>query len=81
MEVLIYGGRSLGKKFNIMEEEARAEAKEIYDKMKGFRITNVHRKKCTRVAVELIQNAVKTENGDSLKELHYKKVREEVENL
>lgn len=29
---------------------AKEKAKELYDKMKGFRVKNSHRKKCTLVA-------------------------------
>lgn len=32
------------------------KAKEIYDKMKGFRVKNTHRKKCALVAVDEIIN-------------------------
>lgn len=34
----------------------KQEAAEIYDKMKGFRVTNRHRKKCALVAVNMILN-------------------------
>ena len=35
------------------------KAKDLYDKMKGFRITNAHRKKCAIVAAtELRQNSI-----------------------
>jgi hypothetical protein len=32
----------------------KEKAYEIWDKMKGFRVTNAHRKKCCIVAIDLI---------------------------
>lgn len=34
---------------------AEEQLKEIYDQMKGFRVTNVHRKKCTIRAIKLVR--------------------------
>jgi hypothetical protein len=36
--------------------EPKEKALEIYDKMKGFRISNRHRMKCALVAVQQTQN-------------------------
>lgn len=55
------------------------KAKEIYDKMKGFRVTNKHRKKCALVAVdEVLRNA--NEMSLSLMD-YYNEVRIELESL
>ena len=35
----------------------KEQAKEIYDKMKGFRVTNAHRKKCALLTVTYIINS------------------------
>jgi hypothetical protein len=34
--------------------EAKEKAKDIYDKMKGFRVKNTHRKKCALICVDEI---------------------------
>lgn len=39
------------------------KAQEIYDKMKGFRITNKHRKKCALVCVNEIIESLKITIG------------------
>ncbi len=33
---------------------AKEKAKDIYDKMKGFRVKNIHRKKCALICVDEI---------------------------
>ncbi len=39
--------------------DPKEKAQEMYNSMKGFRVTNVHRKKCARVAIEkIIDNLV-----------------------
>lgn len=42
---------------------APEKAKEIYDKMKGFRVTNKHRKTTARRTVESIIESLKTTTG------------------
>ena len=46
---------------------AQEKAKEIYDKMKGFRVKNSHRKKCALIAVEEIIKSDNVENYPKLK--------------
>jgi hypothetical protein len=43
--------------------KAQIQAKEIYDNMKGFRITNKHRKSTTKKAVQLSIDTLKTSTG------------------
>lgn len=56
----------------------KEKAKDIYDKMKGFRVTNNHRKKCALIAVnEIIE---------SMYEYHtlyewWQEVKQEIEKL
>ena len=67
------------------------KAKQIYDKMKGFRVTNKHRKKCALVAVdEVLENTALTSFPESYIEKHglppysrnwYIKVKQEIEKL
>lgn len=70
----------------------KEKAKEIYDKMKGFRVTNKHRKKCTLVAIdEVIEGLGNTTGHLTLKLLdrqelqsekeHWEQVRREAEKL
>ena len=63
---------------------AKEQAKEIYDSMKGFRVTNNHRKKCAIAAVDLVIKTLE-ETGEMFKifdlaEWH-KEVRKELESM
>lgn len=72
--------------------ESKEKAQEIYDRMKGFRITNKHRKKCALVCVDemikelealyiIIQgDNVRCKHTDKLL-AYYLEVKEELEKL
>ncbi len=45
------------------------KAKDIYNKMKGFRVTNAHRKKCTLVAIDEIRNLDQAMSVESAMEI------------
>ncbi len=63
------------------------KAKELYDKMKGFRVKNSHRKKCALVAVDEIDLFIQrsTPKDDpylNLQSLEYwQEVKQEIEKL
>ncbi|MFT5724156.1 MAG: hypothetical protein ACI9JN_001273 [Bacteroidia bacterium] len=67
------------------------KAKEIYDSMKGFRITNAHRKKCARLAIQRTIDVLMSLFDESLTDLERAtiavqlnneiKIREELEKL
>ena len=63
--------------------EEQKEAQRIYDRMKGFRVTNVHRKKCARVCIEEILKYINNseEFMPQLKIIFYDKVLLELEKL
>ncbi|MBO0323505.1 hypothetical protein J0X14_14445 [Muricauda sp. CAU 1633] len=64
--------------------EPKERAKEIYDKMKGFRVKNSHRKKCALVAVDIILKDVGAEDWLPDEELginYWQAVRKEIEKL
>lgn len=53
------------------------KAKDIYDKMKGFRVKNTHRKKCALVAVDLLIEYASTNLGAR----YWESVKFEIEKL
>lgn len=68
--------------------DVREKAKDIYDKMKGFRVKNSHRKKCALICVdEIIDSLNKTEEvqqhpiGIWKAKEYWSKVRTEIEKI
>jgi len=61
--------------------DPKAKAQHIYDRMKGFRVTNVHRKKCARVSIQETLDAV-MDCAREVKTIHYwEQVKNELEEL
>jgi hypothetical protein len=58
---------------------AKAKAKEIFDKMKGFKVSHSHSKKCAKVAVNLMIENVKYQFN--LTESKWNQVLEEIEKI
>jgi hypothetical protein len=62
--------------------EPKDKAKELYDQMKGFRVTNKHRKKCARVAAEHLLGLEKEFACGNPREYYlYEEVLTEIEKL
>ena len=63
----------------------KEKAIDLYNQMKGFRVKNTHRKKCTRIAVNQILialNAIEGQNESLYEEEKYwNLVKKEIEKL
>lgn len=63
----------------------KEKAKEIYDNMKGFRVTNAHRKKCALSAIDLLISGLPKLLPYGLQYInnvsYWEEVKEEIEKL
>jgi hypothetical protein len=57
----------------------KEKAKQLFDKMKGFRVKHSHSKKCALIAVDEILNAIEYLDEDS--EYFWEEVKQEIEKL
>ena len=62
--------------------EPAKKAKEIYDKMKGLRVKNTHRKKCALIAADEIESLMAMMNGVGIYGAEYwQEVKNEINKL
>lgn len=60
---------------------AKEKAKELFDKMKGFRILHSHSKKCAKIAVNEILSTLSNFSGDNNARNYWQDVLKEIDNL